>query len=895
MKTRYLKIKKNLFFCIILKVVRSLQLRTLIIIFSLCFISNILNAQYWHYYNPTLLFDVNTVEILGPGAIVTGGGKETNDSTQIMLETIDYGVTWNENIHDGYAPWNKSIAFSDALNGFGVGNDGRIIRTDDGGKNWGNPVTPINRNLNKIIYIGDNIYFVVGGSKSNDSTQIILKSSDNGITWNVIYDDLGPWLKSILFINTQKGFAVGDNGVILTTSDGGNSWTTISAPVQRDFNALTFINPDTGYIVGGTSTGMSHRTILRTVNGGADWSVFIDTIGGILKDISFADALIGYTVGDSATVLKTTDGGLSWLPILIDTNIAGNESFNAVKFSNQNFGVIGGKAGIIYVYHNPFPIVVTSIASDINFNTARLNGSINAGGIPTSVKFEYGTTTAYGNDIVAIPDSSSVIDSITVYALLTGLMPNSTYHYRIKGTSGFVTNYGKDFQFYTGQPEIPNFDFENWDTTTIDFPDEWTKAGGIISKYSPGCSGSYAVKIQNTPDGDFYGRGILMMGFVGDAIFGGVPFNVRPDSLMGCFNYNIEQNDTALIVVFLKKNGNLIVNDMFLIHGNSNEDFVNLSFPIHYQTSDIPDSIIIAFACSDMRYFNNHPLTSYLIADNIRFSGTSLTIPNNSFEQWHFEHRMNLLNWKYNGFGLVPPDTLGTTSVTRVTDAVTNKFALKLKAYHQPHDIASGQLKSGNRFTDKIPLNSSHQTLTGYYKYFPQNNDTMSIDIFMSMNGVTIGRGTFLKNDTISIFKPFIANIIYFTPSLIPDSASIVIQASKGPSHGNSALYIDNLNFDGFLSGIKEPVLTIAGYFDFNVYPNPFNEQATVSFTINKDENVVVRLLDLSGKQVALLANGKYSAGDHKLNLSAEGLPKGFYICIINTENRNYFKKIIIQ
>ena len=128
----------------------------------------------------------------------------------------------------------------------------------------------------------------------------------------------------------------------------------------------------------------------------------------------------------------------------------------------------------------------------------------------------------------------------------------------------------------------------------------------------------------------------------------------------------------------------------------------------------------------------------------------------------------------------------------------------------------------------------------------------------------------------------------------IPDSASITFQTYTSPPFGNSVLYIDNLNFDGFLSGIKEPAITLSNNLDFNIYPNPFNEQATVAFTINRDEKVLVRLFDLSGKQVALLADGKFTTGSHIINLSAHGLQKGFYICVINTENAVYSKKLII-
>mgnify|MGYP001558982619 CR=1 FL=1 len=40
-------------------------------------------------------------------------------------------------------------------------------------------------------------------------------------------------------------------------------------------------------------------------------------------------------------------------------------------------------------------------------------------------------------------------------------------------------------------------------------------------------------------------------------------------------------------------------------------------------------------------------------------------------------------------------------------------------------------------------------------------------------------------------------------------------------------------------------------------------------------------------------ANGKFKAGNHKLDLSAAGIQNGFYICIISTNSNRYFKKII--
>jgi len=1266
----------------------------ILVVLLLCTFNNPLKAQFWHYYNPTIWYDVNTVAILSPGVIAIGGGHETHDSVQVMFQSSDYGLSWYENAHDGLLPWNKSIAFYDTKNGFGVGYDGRIIKTDDAGMNWASPTVPINRDFNKIFYVGAGIFYVAGGNKTNDSMQTIVKSTNFGNTWSVIYDDYGPWLKSIFFIDTLKGFAVGDNGVLLATTDAGYNWTPAVAPVIRDFNAITFINPNVGFIVGGTASGSGKRTILRTINGGLNWSVLMDNPGGILKDISFADITTGYIVGDSATVLKTTDGGLSWQPTIIDTTLTGNESFNAVKFYAKNFGVVGGKSGLLYVYYNPpvevftlsseitgitdvmvkgainthlkkakysfvysknfllspsatqeinikndsllmisenisnlapnstyyyfikattaidtvcgdtlsfytginppssfctldatgvgtgsavlngyidnfpqhvnlyfeygtslkfdhqiaatpaslndtlihfvtgdingitglpsntkcffrlkgvtsskifhgdtktyfsgnvpwvetyaatditpasaqvngsvtnnglptaikfeygmtfsygsevnaipdsatllspviasgilnglspgkkyhfrikainangvgygedmqfvaggpsvitagvsnvsissaglngsvnannlasvnkfeyglttdygheataipgvtngdsvvnisclisgllsdtlyhcrakstnamgtnygkdvsfktfFPPSVTTLsASDITHVSARLNGTIDAGGKQTAVKFDYGTTTNYGSDIVATPDSASAMGSIDAKGLVTGLTPNTTYHFRIKGTNSDTTKYGNDMLFYTGNSEIPNFDFEMWTPFIHEKPLGWDLMVGRVFHYAPACHNSSAVKIMNDTTGPGQIGGLLI-GYtydIGHTFVGGTPFNARPDSIMGCFNYFIPDNDTALIFLILKKQGVIISNNMFKINGNTNGSYANLSFPISYDASGNADSLIMAITSSDLRTHTKKLFgNNFVIVDNIRFSGTSANIPNNDFEYWHLDTINTLDSWWYDNKYYEHPSHPGDYPISRTENVQNGNYAVCMQNLVYAQDNIPGAICTSNTKIGLIPgfkVNSRHKTFTGYYKFFPVNNDTMNVVIMMYKNHNVIATGALIVHATVTDYTPFSININY-NDSTVPDSGLILIRACFTKPMGNSKLFVDNLNFDGFLSGIKEPAITLSNNLDFNIYPNPFNEQATVAFTINRDEKVLVRLFDLSGKQVALLADGKFTTGSHIINLSAHGLQKGFYICVINTENAVYSKKLII-
>jgi uncharacterized protein (TIGR02145 family) len=100
---------------------------------------------------------------------------------------------------------------------------------------------------------------------------------------------------------------------------------------------------------------------------------------------------------------------------------------------------------------NPAPIATTNAATSITQTGATLNGSVNANNLSTTVTFEYGTTTSYGQTINATPNPVSGSTNTSVSAGLTGLTNNTTYHFRVKAVSTGGTTNGNDLTFTTGQ------------------------------------------------------------------------------------------------------------------------------------------------------------------------------------------------------------------------------------------------------------------------------------------------------------------------------------------------------------------------------------------------------------------------------------------------------------
>ena len=82
------------------------------------------------------------------------------------------------------------------------------------------------------------------------------------------------------------------------------------------------------------------------------------------------------------------------------------------------------------------PTVVTMPASAITGNTATLNGTVNANNSASTTSFDYGLTIAYGTNIPGVPLNVSGSTATAITGAISGLLPNTLYHYRINGVNG---------------------------------------------------------------------------------------------------------------------------------------------------------------------------------------------------------------------------------------------------------------------------------------------------------------------------------------------------------------------------------------------------------------------------------------------------------------------------
>ncbi len=95
------------------------------------------------------------------------------------------------------------------------------------------------------------------------------------------------------------------------------------------------------------------------------------------------------------------------------------------------------------------PLVTTGVANNITPATTTLNGTVNPNGFSATAQFEYGLTTAYGStaSVTLTPPNGSAAQSVS--AALTGLVPWTSYHYRLTASSNQGVVVGNDATFTT--------------------------------------------------------------------------------------------------------------------------------------------------------------------------------------------------------------------------------------------------------------------------------------------------------------------------------------------------------------------------------------------------------------------------------------------------------------
>lgn len=129
--------------------------------------------------------------------------------------------------------------------------------------------------------------------------------------------------------------------------------------------------------------------------------------------------------------------------------------------------------------------------------------------------------------------------------------------------------------------------------------------------------------------------------------------------------------------------------------------------------------------------------------------------------------------------------------------------------------------------------------------------------------------------------------LVLIEPDL-PNHLAQSWQASTAP-HGSPG------QPNGWVGVNDTPVYAPADYCLHSPYPNPFNNQTMLSFSVAHPGLVTLTVYDVSGREIAELANGYYDAGLFEVNFDAKELSTGVYFVRMTAGSFTDVRKIVLM
>lgn len=170
-----------------------------------------------------------------------------------------------------------------------------------------------------------------------------------------------------------------------------------------------------------------------------------------------------------------------------------------------------------------------------------------------------------------------------------------------------------------------------------------------------------------------------------------------------------------------------------------------------------------------------------------------------------------------------------------------------------------------------FPINQRYETLNGFYQMDGLDIlDELWIQCSMIKDNIAIGAGAIFLGSS-SSYQSFTIDILYAN-SDVPDTCiiNVVLFNQTGQSAIGSSFLLDDLDF-GSTTDISQSGGNLPEGFALNQnFPNPFNPETTISFTLGQSANSSLVIFDLTGQKIRTLVNQQMTAGEHQLKWNGQ-------------------------
>ncbi len=692
---------------------------------------------------------------------------------------------------------------------------------------------------------------------------------------------IGDEIQQVFFADSLNGWVVPLDNTLLKTTDGGNVWNIIYTNIF--LSKIYFLNKDEGWGVGRDyfEENISYN-IYHTTNGGLNWEIQLTDSSGFY-DVYFINKLKGWAVNTNAyykPVFQTTDGGKSWQPegaglfrlddggssgnIMFADSLNGFETFVGALWGISTFD--GGKTWQRDSALSGFKIVKTDSIHMWILGYGFVTRSINGGKSWTGVNFPSASSYAYTYDIFAL-DSSNVfisadsglyrsIDGGIRWSKITNGQFGSFWFINRNEAWGGGVGYISGLYLSTDSGSTWNNFIQNTypygqdDFVKIDFINQDT--GWICTQSTDASPTSHALKTTD----------------------GGTTWTAQNiTTSQWIWNMQMLNGNTGFIV----GNGGMIYkttdggeNWTLINSGNSNDlkgiDFINTKI-------------------------------GWIVG------GSAILKTTNSGETW-IDQDSTIANLQsvcfidsLNGWGASYSDYSSGGKIVHTTDGgknweiqITGSFA-KITFLDSLNGFALGISSNSNAHV--------YATHDGGKNWLPSSINTGSLQDMQFINkdtGYVVGfygrifRTTDAGNTWIQ--QPSYCNRYLYSVDFTGANNGWAVGSAGATLHTTDG-GVTFINNNPGKSNLPNQ------FYLYQNYPNPFNPSTIIQYSLPQAKKVRIVVYDISGKEIALLADKYQNAGTYNVtwngnNNSGQPVASGIYFYSVQAGNYAQTKKMVL-
>jgi hypothetical protein len=542
--------------------------------------------------------------------------------------------------------------------------------------------------------------------------------------------------------------------------------------------------------------------------------------------------------GDSIDAAESPVNGLS--PVGVSANLTGLLPNTIYHFRVVAVSAGGRTNGADSTFMTPaaLPTLATLSADSVTGTTAKLQGSVNPNNASTVVRFHYGTTTAYGDSIDAAESPVNGLSPVGVSANLTGLLPNTIYHFRVVAVSAGGRTNGADSTFTTLAvlPAVATLSADSVTGTTARLTGSVNpNNASTVVRFHYGTTAAYGGSIdavESPVSGvDPVSVSAHLTGLVPSTVY---HFRVVAENAGG-ISYGVDSTFTTLIVA---------------------PSAPSLAYPANH-AADQPTSLALTW----------YPATT-AASYRLQVSADSTFVT-----------------------GFVVNDT-SLTDTSRTVDGLANniKYYWRVAAENVG---GIGEWSERWDFVTIVPL-PDQVVLVG-----PPDQSIVTADTVICVWGSARPNVTQYRFELASdsLFNSVIVDSTFSDTTLIVRSlanSSAYWWRVRAENVAGPGAFSTAWKFQVIITGVDDENGLPTEFVVRQNYPNPFNPTTTIKFGLPVEAHVTVKVYNAIGQEVLTVVDELKSAGYYRVTVDASKLPTGMYFYRVQMGDYSVAKKMLL-